>query len=67
VQIYLNDVQIVENGGRCESYTEEAGAAVFAESEFTIAIQLGRGDVTETLWTTDLSHEYVSINADYRS
>lgn len=67
VQIYLNDVQIVENGGRCANYTEEAGAAVFAESEFTIAIQLGRGDVTETLWTTDLSHEYVSINADYRS
>ncbi|UTW49208.1 bifunctional glutamate N-acetyltransferase/amino-acid acetyltransferase ArgJ [Bacterioplanoides sp. SCSIO 12839] len=67
VQIYLDDVQIVENGGRCASYTEEAGAAVFAQSEFAIRIQLGRGDIQETLWTTDLSHEYVSINADYRS
>lgn len=67
VQIYLDDVQIVENGGRCASYTEEAGSAIFAKSEFAIRIQLGRGDVQETLWTTDLSHEYVSINADYRS
>jgi len=67
VQIYLDDVQIVENGGRCGSYTEEAGSAIFAQSEFAIRIQLGRGDVQETLWTTDLSHDYVSINADYRS
>jgi len=67
VQIYLDDVQIVENGGRCESYTEAAGAAIFKQSEFTIRILLGRGEVTEQLWTTDLSHEYVSINADYRS
>jgi len=67
IQIYLNDVHIVENGGRCASYTEEAGAAVFAESEFTVRIVLGRGDVREVLWTSDLSHEYVSINADYRS
>ena len=67
VQIYLDDVQIVENGGRCASYTEEAGSAIFAKSEFAIRIQLGRGDVQETLWTTDLSHDYVSINADYRS
>ncbi|MEC8909020.1 MAG: bifunctional glutamate N-acetyltransferase/amino-acid acetyltransferase ArgJ [Pseudomonadota bacterium] len=67
VQIYLDDVQIVEDGGRCDSYTEEKGAAVLAQSEFTIRIQLGRGDVNERLWTCDLSHEYVSINADYRS
>ena len=67
IQIYLNDVHIVENGGRCASYTEEAGAAVFAQSEFTVRIVLGRGDVQEVLWTSDLSHEYVSINADYRS
>lgn len=67
VQIYLEDVQIVEDGGRCDSYTEAAGAAIFKQSEFTIRIQLGRGDVTEQLWTTDLSHEYVTINADYRS
>ena len=67
VQIYLDDVQIVEDGGRCDSYTEESGAAVFRQSEFTIRILLGRGRVSEQLWTTDLSHEYVSINADYRS
>lgn len=67
VQIYLDDVQIVEDGGRCDSYTEEKGAAVLAQSEFTIRIQLGRGDINERLWTCDLSHDYVSINADYRS
>lgn len=67
VQIYLNDVQIVEDGGRCDSYTEEQGAAIFKMSEFAVRIILGRGDVTETIWTTDLSHDYVSINANYRS
>lgn len=67
VQIYLDDVQIVENGARCERYNEEAGAAVFALSEFTVRIELGRGAVQEQLWTCDFSHEYVSINADYRS
>ncbi|MFL0806175.1 MAG: bifunctional glutamate N-acetyltransferase/amino-acid acetyltransferase ArgJ [Oceanobacter sp.] len=67
IQIYLNDVHIVENGGRCAAYTEEAGAAVFAEAEFTVRIVLGRGDIQEVLWTSDLSHEYVTINADYRS
>ena len=67
VQIYLDDVQIVEDGGRCDSYTEEKGAAVLAQAEFTIRIQLGRGDINERLWTCDLSHDYVSINADYRS
>lgn len=67
IQIYLDNVHIVENGGRAASYTEEAGAAIFAKDEFTIRIVLGRGDQQERLWTTDLSHDYVSINADYRS
>ena len=67
IDIYLDDVCIVQSGGRAESYTEEAGAAIFAQPEITISIRLGRGDVTERVWTTDLSHEYVSINADYRS
>ncbi len=67
IQIWLDDVQIVEDGGRCASYTEEAGAAIFAQAEFTVTIALGRGEVAETLWTSDLSHEYVTINADYRS
>lgn len=67
IDIYLDDVCIVKSGGRAASYTEEAGAAIFAQAEITISIRLGRGDVTERVWTTDLSHDYVSINADYRS
>jgi glutamate N-acetyltransferase/amino-acid N-acetyltransferase len=67
VQIYLNDVQIVEDGGRCDNYTEEKGAAVLAGAEFNVRIILGRGDINERIWTTDLSHDYVTINADYRS
>jgi glutamate N-acetyltransferase/amino-acid N-acetyltransferase len=67
IDIYLDDVCIVSCGARAASYTEEAGAAIFAQPEITISIRLGRGDVTERVWTTDLSHDYVSINADYRS
>jgi glutamate N-acetyltransferase/amino-acid N-acetyltransferase len=57
----------VENGARADSYTEQAGSAVMAQDELSIKIKMGRGEVKETIWTTDLSHEYVSINADYRS
>ncbi len=67
VRIHLNDTLIVENGGRADTYTEEQGQAVMDGDEITIRIDLGRGEVAETLWTTDLSHEYVRINADYRS
>lgn len=67
LQIYLDDVCIVENGGRALSYTEEAGAAVMAQEDIRIRIVLNRGDVNEVVWTTDLSHDYVTINADYRS
>lgn len=67
VQIYLDDVQIVKNGGLDASYREQDGAGVFALTEFTVRIELGRGDIDEQLWTCDFSHEYVSINADYRS
>lgn len=67
IDIYLDDVCIVKNGGRADSYTEEAGAKVFAQAEITINICLGRGEICENVWTTDLSHDYVSINADYRS
>jgi glutamate N-acetyltransferase/amino-acid N-acetyltransferase len=67
IEIYLDDVCIVEKGARAESYTEEAGSSVMAQDELSIKIVMGRGDVKETIWTTDLSHEYVSINADYRS
>jgi glutamate N-acetyltransferase/amino-acid N-acetyltransferase len=67
IDIYLDDVCIVKSGARAASYSEEAGAAIFAQAEITISIRLGRGDIIERVWTTDLSHDYVSINADYRS
>jgi len=67
IQIYLDDVCIVRDGGRAKDYTEAAGAAVLKQDELAITVKMGRGDATETIWTTDLSHDYVSINADYRS
>ncbi|SNY96434.1 bifunctional glutamate N-acetyltransferase/amino-acid acetyltransferase ArgJ [Halomonas sp. hl-4] len=67
VTVELGDVRLVENGGRAEGYTEEAGSRVMAEDEITIRISLGRGQENATVWTSDLSHDYVSINADYRS
>jgi glutamate N-acetyltransferase / amino-acid N-acetyltransferase len=67
VDIHLDDVLIVERGGRAPSYREEDGARVMKQSEMTVRVGLGRGGATATIWTCDLSHEYVSINADYRS
>ncbi|MGY6565566.1 MAG: bifunctional glutamate N-acetyltransferase/amino-acid acetyltransferase ArgJ [Halomonadaceae bacterium] len=67
VTIDLGDVRLVEQGGRAASYTEEDGSRVMGEEEIVIRIALGRGDEGATVWTTDLSHDYVSINADYRS
>ncbi|WP_136066968.1 bifunctional glutamate N-acetyltransferase/amino-acid acetyltransferase ArgJ [Modicisalibacter radicis] len=67
VTIDLGDVRLVESGGRAPGYTEEAGSAVMARDEIDIRIILGRGDAAATVWTSDLSHGYVSINADYRS
>jgi glutamate N-acetyltransferase/amino-acid N-acetyltransferase len=67
VKVYLDDVLIVENGGCAHSYTEAQGALVMKQEEITISIDLGRGDCRDRVWTTDLSHDYVSINADYRS
>ncbi len=52
---------------RSPSYTEDQGAKVMAQEEITIRIELGRGQCSETIWTTDLSHEYVKINAEYRT
>lgn len=65
--VHLDDVLITENGGRADSYTEAAGAAVMKQSEITIAINLNRGQHSETVWTTDFSYDYVKINAEYRS
>jgi glutamate N-acetyltransferase/amino-acid N-acetyltransferase len=67
IDVYLGPVCIASQGGRSASYTEEQGAAVMAEEEIEIRIELGRGSCSETIWTTDLSHEYVRINAEYRT
>jgi glutamate N-acetyltransferase / amino-acid N-acetyltransferase len=58
---------VAEQGGRAQSYQEAAGAAVMAKSEMTIRVDLARGSAAATVYTCDLSHDYVSINADYRS
>ncbi|WP_417517824.1 bifunctional glutamate N-acetyltransferase/amino-acid acetyltransferase ArgJ [Marinobacter sp.] len=67
LEIYLGDVCLVRNGGRAEDYSEERGQVVMDQEEITIAIDLKRGDISETVWTCDFSHDYVTINADYRS
>ena len=67
IDVYLDDVCIASKGGRNATYTEAQGSAVMAQEEITIRIDLGRGDCSETIWTTDLSHEYVKINAEYRT
>ncbi len=67
VQLYLDEVQVAKDGGRNPAYREEDGQRVMRQSEITVRVELGRGKAETTLWTCDLSHEYVSINADYRS
>jgi glutamate N-acetyltransferase/amino-acid N-acetyltransferase len=67
VQLFLNDVWVARDGGRHPEYREEDGARVMKGAEILVRVQLGRGEATTTLWTCDLSHGYVSINADYRS
>ena len=67
IGMYLDDVCVVQNGGRNPAYQEADGQRVMKQSEITIRIDLGRGAASDTVWTCDLSHDYVSINADYRS
>ena len=67
VAVFLGDTCIVEGGARAASYTEAAGQREMAAEEITIRVALGRGVHRDCLWTCDLSHGYVSINADYRS
>ena len=67
VDVYLDDVQVAHQGGLFSGYTEAQGAAVMVKSDITVRIDLGRGDARDTVWTCDFSHDYVSINADYRS
>jgi glutamate N-acetyltransferase/amino-acid N-acetyltransferase len=67
IGLYLDDVCVVHNGGRHPAYQEADGQRVMKQSEITIKVLLGRGEAADTVWTCDLSHDYVSINADYRS
>ena len=67
IQVWLDDVQICKDGGAAADYTEAAGARVMAQTEMTIRVNLGRGQATDTVYTCDLSYDYVKINADYRS
>ncbi|WP_284503181.1 MULTISPECIES: bifunctional glutamate N-acetyltransferase/amino-acid acetyltransferase ArgJ [unclassified Caballeronia] len=67
VDLYLDDVLVAKAGGRNPEYREEDGQRVMKKSEIAIRVLLGRGDAQATVWTCDLSHDYVSINADYRS
>jgi glutamate N-acetyltransferase/amino-acid N-acetyltransferase len=65
--VYLNSVLIAENGARAASYTEEAGQAAMQPEDIEIRVSLNRGQTQETIWTTDLTYEYVRINAEYRT
>jgi len=65
--IHLGDCLLVDQGGCAASYTEAAGQRVMDQEEITIRVDLKRGDIKQTVWTTDLSYDYVKINADYRS
>ena len=67
VGLYLNDVLIAERGCRAESYTEAQGVAAMAPEDIVIRVELGRGDASAEVWTTDFSYDYVRINAEYRS
>jgi glutamate N-acetyltransferase/amino-acid N-acetyltransferase len=67
VQLWLGDVWVAKDGGRNPSYQEADGKRVMQATEIAVKIDLGRGAAEQTMWTCDLSHEYVSINADYRS
>ena len=67
ISVFLDDVQIVEAGGRADSYTEEAGQKIFQQPAFTITVDLQRGRACEHIWTCDFSHDYVTINAEYRT
>jgi glutamate N-acetyltransferase / amino-acid N-acetyltransferase len=67
IELHLGDVHVVTSGGRHPDYREADGQRVMKESEITVRIGLGRGEATDTVWTCDFSHDYVTINADYRS
>lgn len=67
IDLFLDDVHVAVQGGRNPAYREEDGQRVMKQSEITVRVLLGRGEAADTVWTCDFSHEYVTINADYRS
>jgi glutamate N-acetyltransferase/amino-acid N-acetyltransferase len=67
VELYLDNVHVATRGGRHPDYREEQGKQAMAKSEFEVRVNLCRGDHALTLWTCDLSHDYVTINAEYRT
>ena len=67
IELHLDDVHVATLGGRHPAYQEEDGQRVMKQAEITVRVGLGRGTASDTVWTCDLSHDYVSINADYRS
>ena len=67
IDLYLDDVHVAIHGGRNPAYREEDGQRVMRQSEILVRVVLGRGSVSDTVWTCDFSHDYVTINADYRS
>jgi len=67
IDLYLDDVHVAVQGGRNPAYREEDGQRVMKQAEITVRVNLGRGSAADTVWTCDLSHDYVTINADYRS
>ena len=67
VQLWLDDVWVAKNGGRHPDYQEADGQRVMKKAEIKVKADLGRGQASHTVWTCDLSHDYVTINADYRS
>jgi glutamate N-acetyltransferase/amino-acid N-acetyltransferase len=67
VSVYLNDVCIARHGGRAPGYTEAQGLEVMKQAEIRVRVVLGAGTASARLWTCDLSHDYVRINAEYRT
>jgi len=67
ISLSCDDVMMMENGDLHPDYRDEAGMAVFAQAEFSITLNLGMGDAAATIWTGDLTHEYITINAEYRT
>src|SRR5437899_3649732 len=67
VELYLDEVLVSKDGGRAPTYLEEDGKRVMAQSEITVRVVLNRGPAATTVWTCDLSHDYVTINAEYRT